>query len=138
MLSEQSTSKTKGDFACEAMEAVTHERERQEETRRLYEQKCHETAEAETFFSGAIKDTLENTESLEKHVKTVTMRAESLATAGADFFKTLLDRQAAKHRHPLHTLHVAQRRKKEGRRDEHARLPERTRSTRRSFSQHVR
>ena len=32
-------------------------------------------------------------EALEKHVKTVTMRAESLATTEADFFKTLLDRQ---------------------------------------------
>ena len=44
-------------------------------------------------FKGAIKDTLEKTEALEEHVKTVTMRAESLATTEADFGKTLLDRQ---------------------------------------------
>ena len=34
-------------------------------------------------------------EALEKHVKTVNMRTESLATTEADFFKTLLDRQEA-------------------------------------------
>ena len=59
MLSEQSTSKTKGNAAYEAMEAATRARERQAETRRPYEQKCQEAAEAETLDSGAIKDTLE-------------------------------------------------------------------------------
>ena len=33
------------------------------------------------------------TEALEKRVKTVTMRVESLATTEADFFKTFLERQ---------------------------------------------
>ena len=35
----------------------------------------------------AIKDTLRKTEAIEKHVKTVTLRAESLASTEADFFK---------------------------------------------------
>ena len=52
-----------------------------------------EAAEAETIFNDATKNTLEKTEALEKHVKTVTMRAEFLATTEADFFQTLLDRQ---------------------------------------------
>ena len=43
--------------------------------------------EAETIYSEAIKDTLQKTEALEKHGMTVTMRAESLATTQADFFK---------------------------------------------------
>ena len=37
-------------------------------------------------------------DALEKHAKTVTMRAESLATTEADFFKTLLDRQEQAHK----------------------------------------
>ena len=45
MLSEQSTSKTKGNAAHEAMEAAARARERQAETRRLFEQKCQEAAE---------------------------------------------------------------------------------------------
>ena len=43
--------------------------------------------EAETIYSEAIKDTLQKTEAIEKHVKTVTLRAESLASTEADFFK---------------------------------------------------
>ena len=93
-LSEQSTSRTKGDAAFEAMEAFTAARERQDEARRLYEQKCDEAAEAETKFNGTIMDTLEKAEAPEKHVKTVTMRATE-----ADFFKTLLDRQEEAQRH---------------------------------------
>ena len=67
----------------------TQARERQEEATRLYEQKCQDAAEAETIYNEAIKDTLEKTEALEKHFKTVTVRAESLATTEAEFFKTL-------------------------------------------------
>ena len=58
-----------------------------------------EAAEAKTIFNGAIKDTLEKAEALEKHVKTVTMRAEPLATTEAEFFKTLLDRQGEAQKH---------------------------------------
>ena len=43
----------------------------------MYEKKCQETAEAEAAFNDAIKDTLEKTEALEKHVKTVTMTGSS-------------------------------------------------------------
>ena len=66
----------------------------------LQAKKSQETAKAETIFNGTIKDTLAKTEALEKHVKTVTMRADALATTEADFFKALLDRQeeAQKHR----------------------------------------
>ena len=50
-----------------------------------------------------MKDTLAKTEAFEKYVKTVTMRAEDLATTEADFFKTLLERQeeALKHLNEL-------------------------------------
>ena len=48
---------------------------------------------AETMFNDTIKDTLGRAEALEGHEKTVTMRAGSLATTGADCFKTLVDRQ---------------------------------------------
>ena len=46
------------------------------------EQKCQEAAEAKTAHIKAIQGTLE------KHVKTVTVRAESLTTTEADFFQT--------------------------------------------------
>ena len=92
MPSDKSNSPTKGNAAYEAMDALTHARERQQVARRLHEHMCQEAAEAETMFS-TIKDTLKKAEALEKHVKTVTMRAESWATTEAHFFKTLLDRQ---------------------------------------------
>ena len=62
------------------MEALTQVREREEEARRLHEQKCEKAAEAETMFNGPIMDTLEKAEALEKHVKTATMTTESLPT----------------------------------------------------------
>ena len=62
------------------------------------------------------------TEALEKHVKTVTVRAEALATTEAGFFKTLIERteperarsaaEPAKHRHPFHAMKTVQRRKR--------------------------
>ena len=61
-------------------------------------------AEGETIFNGTVKDTLAKSEALEKYVKTVTMRAEALATTEADFFKTLIERQeeeAQKHLNEL-------------------------------------
>ena len=49
--------------------------------------------EAEETHHDATRRTLEKTEALEKHVKTVTMRADSLMTTDADFFQTLIERQ---------------------------------------------
>ena len=45
---------------------------------------------AETIFNDATKDILEKAEALKKHVKTVTMPAESLAATDVDFLKTLV------------------------------------------------
>ena len=74
---------------------------------------------------------LEKAEALEKDVRTVTMRAESLATMEAEF-KKLLDRQeeaqrhlnelsAQLHRHPVATVKIAPRRKRKGKKDKHTR-----------------
>ena len=52
-----------------------------------------------TIFDGAIKDTLEKAEAVEKHVKTMTMRPQSLATTKVDFFETLLVCQEEAPRH---------------------------------------
>ena len=62
-------------------------------------EKKYQAAEAETIFNGTIKDTRAKTEALEKHVKTVTMRAEALATTDADFFKTLIEPQEEAQKH---------------------------------------
>ena len=70
------------------MDAIT-----QEEAKLLYHQQIAEAAEAEEIYNDAIKRTPEKTEALEKHVKTVTMRADSLAAIGADFFQALPGRQ---------------------------------------------
>ena len=75
--------------AYEAMEAATQARgqkRRGEACSRSKMPGCQ-------TFNGTNRNTLENTEALEKRVKTVAMRAESLATTEADFFKTLLNRQ---------------------------------------------
>ena len=101
---EQATSRTKGNAADEAKEAATQARERQEEAMLFHEEKCQETAEAEMIFNGTIKKALlQKTEALEKYVKTVTMRAETLATTEADFFKALIERheEAQKHLNEL-------------------------------------
>ena len=75
------------------MTALTQARERQEEARRIYEHKWDEASVDETLFIDTIKDTLEKAEAVERHVKTVTIRALCLATTEANFFKKLLDRQ---------------------------------------------
>ena len=75
------------------MEAVIMAREWQAEAKRAYDLKFAEAAEAEETYHNAIEHTLEKTEELEKHVKTVTMRADSLAATEADFFQTLIDSQ---------------------------------------------
>ena len=51
-------------------------REWQEEAKRAYDQKFAEAADAEEAYHNAIRRTLAKTEALEKHVKTVTMRAD--------------------------------------------------------------
>ena len=75
------------------MEAVIMAREWQAEAERAYDQKFVEAAEAEVTYHDAIRSTLERTEALEKHVKTVTMSADSFAFNEADFFQTLIERQ---------------------------------------------
>ena len=54
---------------------------------------------AQTMLNDTIKVTLEKAEALERHVKTVTMRAESLATTDGDFFKTPVNRQEEAQNH---------------------------------------
>ena len=66
---------------------------RREIGRSAHDQKFADAADAEETYHDAIRRTLEKTEALEKHVKTVTMRANSLATTDADFFQTLIERQ---------------------------------------------
>ena len=57
-----------------------------------------------TMVNETVKDTLEEAEALERHVKTVTMRMESLATTDADFVKTLVSRQEDAHLNALSHL----------------------------------
>ena len=90
---ERATSDSKGNDAYAAMEAVTMAREWQAEAKRVYDQKFVEATEAEETYHDAIRRTLEKTEALEKHVKTVTTRADSLAFNETDFFQTLIERQ---------------------------------------------
>ena len=90
---ERATSASKGNDAYAATEAVIKARAQQEEAKRAYDAKCAEAATAEEAYPDAIRRTLEKTEKLERHVKTVTMRADSLAFVTADFFQTLIERQ---------------------------------------------
>ena len=83
---ERATSTSKGNDAYAAMEAVIKARAQQEEAKRAYDTKFAEAAVAEEAYHDAIKRTLEKTEVLERHVKTVTMRADSSAFVEADFF----------------------------------------------------
>ena len=91
--SERATSTSKGNDAYAAMEAVIKARAQQEEAKRVYDAKFAEAAIAEEAYHDAISRTLEKTEVLERHVKTVTMRADSLTFVEADFFQTLIERQ---------------------------------------------
>ena len=83
--------------------------------------------EAETIFNGTIKDTLAKSEALQKNVKTVTMRAEALATTEAGLLqgaprsprrgtetpeRALSAGEPAKHFHSFHAMKTAQRRRK--------------------------
>ena len=71
------------------------------------------------MFNGTVKDTFGKAEALQKQVKTVTMRAESLATTEAAFFKTLHDRQEA----PLSVAHIDKKRRGSSTRKSSARPP---------------
>ena len=86
------------------MEVVAQARDLQEKAKRLNDQKVAEAADAEEIYHDAVKRTLEKTEALEKHVKTVTKRADSVAATKADFFQALLERQEASTR-DLNTLY---------------------------------
>ena len=90
---ERATSISKGNAAYAAMQAVTVARGWQEEAKRAYDRKFAEGAGTEEAHHDAIKRTLEKTDALEKHVKTVTMKADSLAATEADFFQTLVKRE---------------------------------------------
>ena len=90
---ERATSTFKGNAANAAMEAVIMAHEWHDEAKRAYDQKFVEAAEVEETYHDAIRRTLEKTEALERHVKTVTMRADSLVTTEADFFQTLIASQ---------------------------------------------
>ena len=61
---------------------------RQEEAQHICDQKANETVDAETSYENVI----EKADALERHVKTMTMRAEPLTMTEDDFFKTLLQR----------------------------------------------
>ena len=65
------------------MEAVIKARAQQDEAKRIYDEKFAEAVVAETAYHEAISRTFEKTEILERHVKTVTMRADSLTTVGS-------------------------------------------------------
>ena len=53
----------------------------------MYDQKCNETAVAETNYSEAMQDVLGKAEAFEKHTKTVT---DSHLTTESDFCQTIL------------------------------------------------
>ena len=97
---ERATTVSKGNDAYAAMEAVIMAPEWQAEAKRAYDQKFAEAAEAEETYHDAIRRTLEKTEALEKHVKTVTTRSDSLAFNETDFFQTLIEIQEESIRDP--------------------------------------
>ena len=90
---ERATSTSKGNDSYAAMEAVIKARAQQEEAKWVYDAKFAEAVIAEEAHHDAISRTLEKTEILERHVKTVTMRADSLTFVEADFFQTLIERE---------------------------------------------
>ena len=92
---ERVPSCSKGDAAYAGMERVITARELQEQADLAYAQKFAEASEAEEAYHNAIRRTLDKTAAIEKHVKTVTMRADSLVTTEADFFQTLIEQQEA-------------------------------------------
>ena len=90
---ELAAERSRGNAAYAAMEAPTRAREWQEEATRLKDQKCQEAADVEAVYNETVQRTLEKTEALDKHVKTVTMRADSMATTEEDFSQANIERQ---------------------------------------------
>ena len=88
---ERATSTSKGNEAYAAMEAVIKASAQQDEAKRVYDEKFAEAVVAETAYHEAISRTFEKTEILERHVKTVTMKVDSLTTVEADFFQALIE-----------------------------------------------
>ena len=64
----------------------------QEVAMRNYDLNCNEAAVAETNYTNAIQKVLGKAEAFEKHVKTVTLRVDSLLTKESDFVQTILER----------------------------------------------
>ena len=87
--SQQSTNK--GNAAHEAMEAASRQRQDAHMSEIARKRRRSTARPSRTL--------LRKSEALEKHVKTVTVRAESLASTEADFSKTLLDRQQETQKH---------------------------------------
>ena len=93
MLLEHAGCKNKGDVACEAMDALTKDRAEQLEAKRFCHQMWSEFAQAETNCEKATENILEKADALDWHVKTATMRAESLAITRDHCNKTLCARR---------------------------------------------
>ena len=68
-----------------AMEALTSARALQEDARCILGQKSNEAAVVETIYTNALQDIFGKAEGLEKRVKTVTLRADSLITTESEF-----------------------------------------------------
>ena len=85
-----SVSTTNGEVTYETMGA-SPPRARQEDVRCIYDQKCNEAAMAETNCTNAIHVVFGKAEALEKHVKTVSVRADSLLTTESDSIPTILE-----------------------------------------------
>ena len=104
-VTERATSVSTGNDAYAAMEAVTMAREWQFEGAQQegvngrkrpsvpMTRNSSRPRKPKKTYHDAIRRTLEKTEALEKHVKTVTMRSDSPAFNEADFFQTLIERQ---------------------------------------------
>ena len=88
MLSDHAGSK-KGDAAYEGVEAFSKARAQQLEAKHFYDHKCSEFANAETYYESTTENGFEKAKALKRHMKTVTMRAESLAITEDDTNKTL-------------------------------------------------
>ena len=118
------------------MEAI-QARERQEEARRLQEQKCQDASEAKTVYTEANKCTLEKTEALEKHAKN---GRNAGGDAGRPRRETSLKHSWSARRRrsgtsmkslPNYTVRIESRKK-----DKHMHPLERTQSTRFCLLQH--
>ena len=80
--SQNTASRTTGDAAHEATEALTSALACQDVAMRNYDQNCNEAAVAETNYTNAMQNVLGKAEAFEKHVKMVTMRVDSTPHQG--------------------------------------------------------